>query len=115
MRSMGNGFKLANRVRELRRRLKLRQADLAAEVDVTRQTIIAIEKGKLNPSIFICLKIARVLREPVDYVFFLDRAACSDTTAIPRADHNDAAMTTAIKYRGSGYVLRTARTHWTSA
>jgi putative transcriptional regulator len=71
---MGNAFKLANRVRELRRRLELRQADLAAEVDVTRQTIIAIEKGKLNPSIFICLKIARVLREPVDYVFFLDRA-----------------------------------------
>lgn len=65
---------LRNRVRELRSRLNLRQADLAKEVNVTRQTIIAIEKGRLNPSITICLKIARVLREPVDYVFYLDHA-----------------------------------------
>jgi putative transcriptional regulator len=58
-------------VRELRARVGIRQADLAREVGVTRQTIIAIEKGKLNPSILICLKIARILREPVDYVFYL--------------------------------------------
>jgi putative transcriptional regulator len=62
---------LLNRVRELRARLKLRQADLAAEVGVTRQTIIAIEKGRFNPSVLVSLKIARVLREPVDYVFYL--------------------------------------------
>lgn len=62
---------LRNRVRELRARVGIRQADLAREVGVTRQTIIAIEKGKLNPSILICLKIARILREPVDYIFYL--------------------------------------------
>jgi len=70
---MENGFVLRNRVKELRARLNLRQADLAREVSVTRQTILAIEKGRLNPSIMVSLKIARVLREPVGYIFYLDR------------------------------------------
>jgi putative transcriptional regulator len=63
---------LKNRVKELRSRLDLRQSDLAREIGVTRQTILAIEKGRLNPSINIALKAARVLREPVDYVFYLE-------------------------------------------
>lgn len=77
-----------NRVKELRVRQKLRQADLASQVDVTRQTILAIEKDRLNPSIRLSLKIARVLGEPVGRVFFLeetagdtclqDAAACQD-------------------------------------
>jgi putative transcriptional regulator len=66
---------LKNRVRELRTRLDMRQSDLAREIGVTRQTILAIEKGRLNPSINIALKTARVLREPVDYVFYLEHAA----------------------------------------
>jgi len=65
---------LKNRVRELRTRLDMRQSDLAREIGVTRQTILAIEKGRLNPSINIALKTARVLREPVDYVFYLEHA-----------------------------------------
>ncbi len=75
MARMKNGVVLKNRVKELRARLNLRQSDLAQEVDVTRQTILAIEKGRLNPSVMVSLKISRVLREPVDYVFYLDRAA----------------------------------------
>ncbi|MBI2431698.1 MAG: helix-turn-helix transcriptional regulator [Candidatus Hydrogenedentes bacterium] len=71
---MSQEFVLKNRVRELRARLKLRQADLAREVEVTRQTILAIEKGRLNPSVMVSLKIARVLREPVGYIFYLDRS-----------------------------------------
>lgn len=63
---------LKNRVRELRTRLDMRQSDLAREIGVTRQTVLAIEKGRLNPSINIALKAARVLREPVDYVFYLE-------------------------------------------
>ena len=71
---MKSPYVLRNRVRELRARLRLRQADLAGEVDVTRQTILAIEKGRLNPSVALSLRIARVLREPVDYVFYLEHA-----------------------------------------
>ena len=63
---------LRNRVKELRERLNIRQSELAREVNITRQTIIAIEKGRLNPSIVICLKIAKLLREPVDYIFYLE-------------------------------------------
>lgn len=80
---MSNGFVLKNRVRELRDRLKLRQADLAREVDVTRQTILAIEKGRLNPSVMVSLKIARVLREPVGYVFYLDRSFAGESSEAP--------------------------------
>jgi putative transcriptional regulator len=62
---------LRNRVKELRERLDVRQSELAREAGVTRQTVIAIEKGRLNPSILISLKIAKMLREPVDYIFYL--------------------------------------------
>jgi putative transcriptional regulator len=47
---MSTDSPLRNRVKELRSRLGLRQTDLADEIGVTRQTIIAIEKGRLNPS-----------------------------------------------------------------
>jgi len=72
-----------NRVKELRVRQKLRQSDLAKQVDVTRQTILAIEKDRLNPSIRLSLKIARVLGEPVDRVFFLEESAAGEP--LPRS------------------------------
>jgi len=72
MSNMNEQIILKNRVKELRARLDLRQSDLAREIGVTRQTILAIEKGRLNPSINIALKAARVLREPVDYIFYLE-------------------------------------------
>lgn len=77
---------LRNRVKELRSRLRLRQVDLAREVDVTRQTIIAIEKSRLNPSITVCLKIARILREPTDYVFYLDHTPARQPEQEPLRD-----------------------------
>jgi putative transcriptional regulator len=78
---MEDGRRLKNRVRELRQRLGLRQADLAGQIGVTRQTILAIEKGRLNPSVFISLKLARILREPVDYLFYL--APAEDLATAP--------------------------------
>jgi putative transcriptional regulator len=83
---MTQGFILKNRVKEIRSRMKLRQADLAREVNVTRQTILAIEKGRLNPSVLVSLKIARVLREPVGYVFYLDRVQDLYTIASDTAE-----------------------------
>lgn len=72
---MSNHLVVRNRVRELRVKKKLRQADLAQRVNVTRQTILAIEKDRLNPSIRLSLKIARVLGLPVDQVFYLEDSA----------------------------------------
>ncbi|MBL7648199.1 MAG: helix-turn-helix transcriptional regulator [Candidatus Hydrogenedentes bacterium] len=63
---------LKNRVRELRMARNLRQADLAHQVQVTRQTILAIEKDRLNPSIRLSLKIAQVLGSTVDHLFYLE-------------------------------------------
>lgn len=74
MAPMSNSLVVRNRVRELRVKKKLRQADLAQRVDVTRQTILAIEKDRLNPSIRLSLKIARVLGMPVDHVFYLEES-----------------------------------------
>ena len=69
---MQKEIKLGNRVQEIRSRLKIRQSDLAREVGISRQSIISIEKGRMCPSVLVALKIARVLREPIDYVFYLD-------------------------------------------
>lgn len=68
---------LKNRVRELRVARNLRQADLAHQVHVTRQTILAIEKDRLNPSIRLSLKIAQALGKAVDQVFYLEAQAAN--------------------------------------
>jgi len=48
---------------------EMTQADLADQVGVTRQTIIAIEQGKYSPSLEIAFQIARVLNVRLDEVF----------------------------------------------
>lgn len=64
---------MANRVRELRAaRDGMTQQDLADEVGVTRQTIVALEGGAYTPSLALALRIARVFRKKVDDVFWLD-------------------------------------------
>ena len=79
---MSDRLILKNRVRELRTALNLRQADLAHQVNVTRQTILAIEKDRLNPSIRLSLKIAQVLGESVGNVFFLEEAGAARLPAV---------------------------------
>ena len=46
------------------------QADLAAAVGVTRQTMNAIEKGEYNPTIKLCIAICRVLDRTLDELFW---------------------------------------------
>lgn len=50
----------------------MRQSDLAAHVKVSRQTIIAIENEKYNPSLELAMKLARVLDTTVEELFSLD-------------------------------------------
>ena len=50
---------MKNRLRERRERADLSQADLAAAVDVSRQTINAIERQRYDPSIELAFKLAR--------------------------------------------------------
>ena len=47
------------------------QEELAEKTGVSRQTIIAIEKGKYSPSVLLALKIARLFKVPVEDVFLI--------------------------------------------
>ena len=60
---------MKNRIKEFRARHDLRQEDLADKVEVTRQTILAIETGKYAPSLELAFKIARTLKSTVEEVF----------------------------------------------
>lgn len=60
---------MTNRIRDLREAKGMTQADLAALVDVARQTILAIEKGRYDPSLSLAFRIADVFGKPVDEVF----------------------------------------------
>ena len=60
---------METRIKELREKLGLTQEDLAQKVDVTRQTILFLEKGKYNPSLRLAYKIARVFNLKIDEVF----------------------------------------------
>jgi len=57
------------RIRELREEKGLTQKQLADLVDVTRQTILFLEKGKYNPSLRLAWKIAEVFDRPIEEVF----------------------------------------------
>ncbi len=63
---------LQNSLREARLRRNLTQESLAQVVGVTRQTIIAVEKGKFVPSVRLALELARALGMPVASLFWLD-------------------------------------------
>ncbi len=52
---------------------EMTQHELADQVNVTRQTILAIEKGVFNPSVKLALKIAKVFGVSVEEVFTLDQ------------------------------------------
>jgi putative transcriptional regulator len=60
-----------NSVPKLRSERGLTQEALADEVGVTRQTIIAIEKGNYTPSVALALRLARFFKEPVESIFKL--------------------------------------------
>lgn len=58
-----------NRVRDLRGERAWSQADLAERLDVSRQTINAIETGKYDPSLPLAFKIARLFGQPIESIF----------------------------------------------
>lgn len=63
---------ILNTVRQLRFQAgEMTQEELARRVGVSRQTVVAIEKGRYNPSVGLALKLARVFGLPVEEVFHL--------------------------------------------
>lgn len=63
---------MKNNIKQLRKSEGLRQEDMARILGVSRQTIIAIENDKYNPTLELAMKIARLLRLPVEEIFILE-------------------------------------------
>jgi len=67
---VGKPTKVTNSIRALRfANGEMTQAELARRIEVTRQTIIAIEQGRYSPSLEMAFQIARVFKVPLDDVF----------------------------------------------
>ena len=62
------------RIKELRARDGLTQADLAKKVGVRRETISFVENGEYNPSLLLAARIAHVFTESIENVFFFDES-----------------------------------------
>lgn len=59
-----------NRVKEYRRRQGLSQLALAKQIGVARQTVNLIENGKYNPSLELCVRLARALQTDLNTLFW---------------------------------------------
>ena len=62
---------ITNQVNKFRTERQVTQEEFAQAVGVSRQTIIAIEKGKYTPSVMLSLKIAKYFALPVEDIFFI--------------------------------------------
>ena len=58
-----------NKVRELRGERGWSQGDLGEKLDVSRQTVNAIETGKYDPSLPLAFRIAKLFRLPIESIF----------------------------------------------
>lgn len=61
---------MRNRLRELRAARRWSQADLADRLEVSRQTVNAIETGRYDPSLPLAFKIAEVFGDRIESLFF---------------------------------------------
>ncbi|HET8804006.1 MAG TPA: helix-turn-helix transcriptional regulator [Aequorivita sp.] len=60
---------MKNKIKVLRAERNMTQAELAIEVEVSRQTINAIETGKFDPSLPLAFKISRLFGLPIETIF----------------------------------------------
>jgi putative transcriptional regulator len=58
-----------NRLRDLRAELGWSQAELAERLEVSRQSVNAIETGKYDPSLPLAFKLARLFSKPIEDLF----------------------------------------------
>ena len=60
---------MKNRLKVLRAENDFTQADLADKLEVSRQTVNAIEKGKFDPSLPLAFKISKLFKLPIEDIF----------------------------------------------
>jgi len=61
-----------NNVRKIRKERGIKQIQMAEDLQVTRQTLTAIENNKYNPSLELALKIVEYFKLPIDEIFILE-------------------------------------------
>jgi len=64
-------MRIRNRIKDLRRKKGLPQAQLAEIIGVSRQTVISIEKGTSIPSTLLALRLSKLFGRPVNDIFSL--------------------------------------------
>lgn len=64
---------IMNRVKEYRVEKKMSQSTLAKEINVARQTINLIENNKYNPSLDLCIRLAKVLETDLNSLFWEEK------------------------------------------
>jgi len=69
---------MKTRIKEFREKFGITQEALADKVDVTRQTILFLEKGKYNPSLRLAYKIARLFNAKIEDVFSFEDEDIAD-------------------------------------
>ena len=65
---------MKNKLKVARAEMDITQGELAEKINVSRQTINAIESGKYVPSTVLALKMAKVFGKNVEEIFFLEDA-----------------------------------------
>lgn len=63
---------MKNRLEEIRKARGIRQEELAAALEVSRQTIGSLENGRYNPSILLAFKIARYFGMSIEDIFLYE-------------------------------------------
>lgn len=66
------GEEMKNRLEELRKSRGIKQEELAAILEVSRQTIGSLENGRYNPSILLAFKIARYFEMSIEDIFIYE-------------------------------------------
>jgi putative transcriptional regulator len=61
-----------NKLEEIRKERGIRQEELANELEVSRQTISSLEKGRYNPSIQLAFKLARFFNMSIEEIFIYE-------------------------------------------
>jgi len=64
---------MKNNIKKLRNELKISQKDLAESLNVSRQTINAIENGKFDPSLTLTIKITRFFNKSLEEIFIMEK------------------------------------------
>ncbi len=70
--SMRSVMALNNRLEEIRKQRGIKQEELAAALEVSRQTIGSLENGRYNPSILLAFKIARYFGMSIEDIFIYE-------------------------------------------